>query len=314
MRLLVTGGGGFVAGHFLNLAAKKWAGEILTTRFNSAGTTPAGIASAPLDIRDREAVLEIVHAFRPTHILHLAAISAPGQAQQNPADAWRANVLGALHIAEAAVICGAQQLIFASSAEVYGRAFLAYPIADERVEPEPASVYGRIKYAAEQAVADVLAGSSCAGVAVRAANHSGPGQDERFVTPAFAAQVARIEVGEIPPVVATGDLTARRDFLDVRDVARGYLAILTAPSHPGMTVLNLGSGVARPVAEIIDVLKSSSRVPFDVVLDPDRLRPQIIESAALDATRIAEVYGWRPEIAFETMVRDVLIDYRTRVG
>jgi len=147
-------------------------------------------------------------------------------------------------------------------------------------------------------------------VLMRPFNHAGPGQGEGFVVSAFAAQIARIEAGA-EPVIRVGDLEAERDFVDVRDVCDAYALALTAPLTPG-TALNLASGRARRIGDVLEALLSMSRVAIRVETDPDRLRPSEVPCALGDATRARALLGWEPRIPFEDTLRDALEDWRAR--
>ncbi|WP_333835303.1 GDP-mannose 4,6-dehydratase, partial [Rubrimonas sp.] len=146
-------------------------------------------------------------------------------------------------------------------------------------------------------------------------NHTGPGQDERFVAPAFAAQIARIEAGKAPPAIRVGNLDAERDFLDVRDVVEAYAsALLGARSIAPGTVINLASGAPRRIRDLLDALRARARAPVAVETDPTRLRPSDTPRTAGDAARARAMLDWAPRIPWETTLDDLLADWRARIG
>src|SRR5690606_10308567 len=137
-------------------------------------------------------------------------------------------------------------------------------------------------------------------------------QSDRFVAPSFAMQVARIEAGLQEPVMRVGDLSAKRDFTDVRDVVRAYRLLIERGE--GGEAYNIASGDARSIQELLDVLLSLTDAKIDVQLDPARLRPSAIPVLEGGITRIREATGWTPQIPFEVTLRDLLEDCRQRVS
>jgi GDP-4-dehydro-6-deoxy-D-mannose reductase len=143
-------------------------------------------------------------------------------------------------------------------------------------------------------------------VVTRSFNHTGPRQTAEFVAPAMARQIAMIECGELEPVIRVGNLDAERDFTDVRDVVRAYIALMR--SGQPSTVYNVCSGVARSMRSILDSLVQRSRVEVRIETDPARLRPNDAPLLIGDPTRLRTTTGWRPEIPFEQTLDD-LLDY-----
>ncbi len=133
--------------------------------------------------------------------------------------------------------------------------------------------------------------------------------------PAFAAQVARIEAGSQAPVMEVGDLSAKLDFLDVRDVVDAYLGLIeqigTGP--PTLTV-NIASGRAWSIAEALEILRAHSAKGFEVRVDPRRLRGGEARVSVGRADRLRSLTGWRPAHNFEETVVDVLNGFRAGNG
>lgn len=122
---------------------------------------------------------------------------------------------------------------------------------------------------------------------MRPFNHIGPGQDERFVVASLACQIARIEAGLSDPVLEVGDLSARRDFLDVGDVVAAYAAVIRrTDDFETASIFNVGSGRARPVSELLDGLRERARVPFEIRIAADRLRPRKFQRQAATPRRL----------------------------
>jgi len=147
---------------------------------------------------------------------------------------------------------------------------------------------------------------------VRPFNHIGPRQSEGFVAPAFAKQIALIEAGRQEPVIRVGNLSAQRDFTDVRDVVRAYYLVVTK-GQPG-EVYNIGSGQPRTVQSLLETMLSLSAAQIRIEFDPERMRPSDTPVVYCDAKKLRDATGWSPSISFEQTLRDVLDDWRARIN
>lgn len=315
-RVLVTGASGFVGRHVIEALASAGDHARLGLGRDASTILPAGAEFRAIDLSDRKGLADCVRDFRPSHVLHLAAQASVGREFGAGLETWRTNIAGLLNLAEGLVAEAPEStLIFVSSSEVYGRSFLSGEPVTEDTPLEPVGTYARTKRVGEEMLADVLAGSSIRLVVLRPFNHTGPGQDERFVVPAFAHQIARIEAGLTPPRVAVGNLDPRREFLDVRDVARAY-AMVIAASHriESGTILNIASGEPRRIGSVLDDLTRLAKVPFEVVVDPSRARPSEIGLASGDSSRIRAAIGWAPQIPWPDTLAAALDDARARVA
>jgi GDP-4-dehydro-6-deoxy-D-mannose reductase len=149
-------------------------------------------------------------------------------------------------------------------------------------------------------------------VRLRPFNHIGPRQSENFVVPAFARQIAMIEAGQQESVIRVGNLTARRDFTDVRDMVQAY-CLAVVKGQPG-EVYNIGSGRSHAIHEILDILISYSRVSVRIEQDPARMRPSDTPEIRCDARKFYQATGWQPTIPLEQTLQDVLDDWRARLA
>ena len=143
-------------------------------------------------------------------------------------------------------------------------------------------------------------------IVTRSFNHTGPRQEPAFVTASIARQVALIERGAMAPALRLGNLDARRDLTDVRDVVRAYMSLMESGT-PG-EVYNVASGVARSIRAVVDALVRRSAVQVRIEVDPERLRPLDKPVLVGDATRLRAATGWQPRMSFEQMLDD-LLDY-----
>lgn len=306
--VLVTGAEGFVGGLLLPyLRAAFPEREILGT-----SRVPAGALLA-LDVTDRAAMRACIARVRPSICIHLAGISAIAAARADPDLAWAVNLHGTLGLADAILAeAPACRLVFASTAEVYGASFASGRPLDEQAPLAPQNLYAAAKAAADLALG-ALAGEGLRAIRLRLFNHTGPGQAETFVVPAFAGQIARIEAGRAPPVLRTGALEPKRDFLDARDVCAAYAAVVARDAAlPANFALNIASGAPVRIGVILEKLLALARVDITVARDPARLRRAEIAVAAGDAGLARRLLGWAPNIALEDTLQAVLEAARRR--
>lgn len=297
-RILLTGAAGFVGGHLLRVLA---------------ATYPAAtIVSDEFEITDAAVTEAAIRDFDPDGVVHLAAIAAPMDAKRDPNRAWQVNLHGTLTLARTVLAhAPGAVFVFAGTADAYGTSFRGRNSVDEQAPLAPQNTYGATKAAADLALG-AMAAEGLRVIRARPFNHTGPGQTDAFVVPAFAHQVARIAAGLQPPVMKVGALDPLRDFLDVRDVCAGYAACLGADLPPG-TILNFASGQPRRIGDVLQGLLDLAGVHAEIETDTARLRPSDIPRAAGDAGLARRLLGWAPAIPWEQTLRDVMDDWRVRV-
>jgi GDP-4-dehydro-6-deoxy-D-mannose reductase len=300
MRALVTGASGFV-GRYLVDELRRSGAEVLAC----GGPHDGDGEYFPLDLGNIETMRAALERGRPTVVFHLAAQTFVPASLSAPAETYEANVLGTARLSEAVREYGGgptPRIVFTSSAEVYGpRGRDELPL-HENLDLRPANPYAASKAAAE---AILLAEARSFGldvVVARAFNHIGPGQDERFVVPSLAIQLARIAAGA-PPQLLVGNLTAARDFLDVRDVVNAYIAL--ARDGERSEVYNVCSGGAVTIRDILRELIAIAHVPVDVREDPARMRPADVPILAGSPEKLRARTGWQPQLTLVRSLRDV---------
>ncbi|TCS10420.1 GDP-mannose 4,6-dehydratase [Caulobacter sp. BK020] len=310
-RILVTGASGFV-GRALVARLRQAYPEAALLGAAASGQVD-GVDMVRLDLASTDSIVAVTRAFRPTDVIHLAAQSSVQGAFGLPRSVWETNVVGVLRLIDALRDDAPDaSLVFASSGEAYGRSFLAGQALDEDAPLQPENPYARSKAAAEMALRD-LWGDRGRLVILRMFNHLGPGQDERFVAASFAAQVARAERGLGPPVIKVGDLSAERDFGDIRDLVEAYVSVLdNIDSFEARSVFNVCSGTTRPVRDIADLLMEFARIPISFEIDPARVRPQAVQRAAGSHAALTAATGWRPAKSFRETILSVLEGWRNR--
>jgi GDP-4-dehydro-6-deoxy-D-mannose reductase len=298
---MVTGASGFVGRHLMTALTTAYPHAVLLT--------PA------VDVRNAAEVDATVRAGKPDVCIHLAAVSAIAAAQRAPDHTWQVNLQGTLHLAWAlsrhAPDC---QMLFVSSADAYGTSFKSGLKLDEGAPLAPATVYAETKAAADLALGG-MAAQGLRVVRLRPFNHTGPGQSAEFVVGAFARQLVRIAAGVQAPVVAVGNLETWRDFLDVRDVCAAYVACIAKGESlaPG-TIVNLSSGQARRIGDVLADLATLGGVEIAIRTEPSRIRATDVRMACGNAARARDLLGWAPVIPWERTLNDVLDDCRTRFG
>ncbi|WFU12167.1 GDP-mannose 4,6-dehydratase (plasmid) [Rhizobium sp. CB3090] len=314
-RLLITGANGFV-GTWLQreLETRRLQGGIdLTVLTAGHGATSVLMA----DVSDKHQAMELIDTSRPSAIIHLAAIAAPSDARKAPDRAWDVNFRGTMNLAYAAMELAPDAcFIFAGSSEAYGASFIdkAGAPVDEDTALKPMGVYGATKAAADMLLGQ-LAYEGLKTIRFRPFNHTGPGQTDAYVVPAFAKQIAEIEAGLRSPTLSVGNLSGFRDFLDVRDVVRAYADAALADS--GADVLgkafNLSLGQPTQIRQILDLLVELSGLQVNVEIDPLRLRGSEVPTASGQNHAAFTAFGWKPKIELRNTLNDVLTEWRQRV-
>lgn len=298
MRALVTGATGFVGPH-------------LVAHLRARGDDVVGLEDGIVDVCDPAAVATWITAHRPEVVYHLAGWADVGGSWAAPQEAFRVNAEGTLNVLQAALEAASRRVLVVSSADVYGIVDPADLPITEQHPLRPVSPYAVSKVAADYLGLQAWLGRGLEVVRARAFNHLGPGQSDRFVAPAIASRIAANEVdgGDEIPV---GNLAARRDVTDVRDVVRAY-RLLVEGGEPG-EAYNICSGHDVAISEIADRLLAMAQRPMRLVVDPDRHRPVDVPVLRGDPSKLHRSTAWRPEISLDETLADVLDDWRTRTA
>jgi GDP-4-dehydro-6-deoxy-D-mannose reductase len=318
LTVLVTGIAGFVGSHFAEYALRHGA-VVVGSRLPGGGTEAivhiqTHLQLLEVDLREPVAVRRLVDQTRPDWIVHLAAQSFVGSSWEAPAETLANNVLSQLNLLEAVRETGAHpRFLVVGSSDEYGDVQESELPIDEDVPFRPLSPYAVSKVAQDLMGYQYWRSYGLPIIRSRAFNHEGPRRGEAFVTSSFARQIVEIERQLREPVIRVGNLEARRDFTDVRDIVRGYWRLLE-DGRPG-EVYNLCSGRAWSIQAILEFLLQEAQAgPIEVREDPALIRPVDVPVLVGDAGKILRAVGWRAEIPFEQTLRDMLEYWRAHVA
>jgi GDP-4-dehydro-6-deoxy-D-mannose reductase len=311
MRALITGINGFVGGHL--------AEHLLDAGWEVVGISSSGATRLPslaervriyqINLMDAHVASVPLEHTKPDVIFHLAAQAHVPTAVADPAGTLTNNLLAQLNLLDAVRASALDPVVVvACTSEEYGAVRPDDLPVDEDTPLRPGNPYALSKVCQDMLALQHFIAHRTRTVRLRLFNHIGPRQSPSYVVAAFARQIAMIERGEQEPVVQVGNLEARRDFTDVRDVVRAYE--LAATHGEAGEVYNIGSGTAVEIRQILDMLIALSGHAIEVEVDPARVRPVDVPVIACDASRFRTRTGWRPLIPLEQSLADVLDEWR----
>jgi GDP-4-dehydro-6-deoxy-D-mannose reductase len=315
--VLITGIAGFVGGHLADLLRAEDPEAQVAGLVRPGTAVPAGLREGvrivEADLEDSASVEAAIAAVRPERIIHLAGQSSVHVSWTDPAGTLRTNVIGLLHLFEAVRRRRlSPRVLVVGSAEEYGAVAPGGPPLGEDAPLRPMSPYAVSKVAQGYLALQYALSQDLAVIRTRTFPHTGPGRGEAFAESSFARQIAEVEAGRRRPVLEVGNLEAVRDFTDVRDVVRAYVALLELGA-PG-EVYNVCSGRGRSIGDILRSLLDIAGAQVELKVDRERLRPSDLPSLVGDPRKLREATGWEPRIPMERTLRDLLDHWRERVG
>ena len=312
-KAFITGIAGF-AGSFL-------AEELLNSGYQVSGSLfgkessknikhlKKDITTLKLDVQKPKECNKVIRQIKPDYIFHLAAFSSVGKSFENERLTYSINFDGTINMLSSALeLKNLEKFVFVSSADAYGLFKPAGKTLTESQPFNPNSPYAVSKAAAEYACSYYVNRFNLPVAFARSFNHTGPRQSDTFVVASFAHQIARIEAKKAKPTLYVGDLSARRDFSDVRDIVRGY-RLLAEKGKPGQAY-HFCSGKAVSIRKILDLLLKLSIRTITVKTDKARLRKNDIPVLRGSNLKAKKQLEYRPNYELPVTLKDILEYWR----
>ncbi len=319
MKVLITGITGFVGSHLADYLLENHTDVEVSgvirwrSRDENISHIKDKINLVECDLKDASAVMQTLKEIKPDRIFHLAAQSFVPASWKSPSETLTTNIIGQTNIFEALreLKLLDTRIQIACSSEEYGLVLEDEVPITEKNPLRPLSPYAVSKIAQDYLAYQYYKSYGIQAYRTRTFNHTGPRRGDVFVVSTFAKQIAMIEKKQQEPKIFVGNLEAKRDFTDVRDIVRAYWLALEK-CEPGV-VYNLASGKTHTIQFILDTLLSFSDIDIEVVKDPERMRPSDVMILMGDSTKFRNATGWKPEIAIEKTLKDTLEFWRERL-
>jgi GDP-4-dehydro-6-deoxy-D-mannose reductase len=318
MNVLITGITGFAGSHLAEYVLAEHPGARVhgivrwRSRMDNIAHLAGKIELHEADLKDMVSMKKALAASRPDKIFHLAAQSFVPTSWRLPAETFQINSVGQINLFEAILDLKLDPRVqIAGSSEEYGMVYADEVPMKETNPLRPLSPYAVSKVAQDLLGYQYFKSYGLRAIRTRGFNHTGPRRGDVFVTSNFAKQMAQIEKGLREPVIHVGNLDAKRDFTDVRDMVRAYW-LATEKGEDG-DVYNVGTGGTISMHQLLDMLLALTKVKVRVQVDPERLRPSDVQILQADPTKFHKQTGWEPTIPFEKTLRDLLDYWRERV-
>lgn len=304
-KVLIFGVSGFV-GNYLSQEFLEHDYEVYGSDKNNTDMLPDEVKFSSADLLNAEQTEKVITEVCPDIIINLAAISSVGASWNMPQTTISVNVVGALNILEVArKIEKKPKIMFIGSSEEY----VASPFPmNENTALDASNPYGISKVTQERFAKLYRDQYGLKIYCVRPFNHTGVGQRDSFVLPSFCKQVAEIEMSGEPGVIKVGNLAAKRDFSDVRDIVRAYRMIIE--SDDCSLIYNVGSGEAYSLSDLLKYIIELSSVDIKVEVDPERFRPTDQPVVCCDYTLIKNRLGWEPEYSVFDALKEMFEFYK----
>ncbi len=318
MKILITGITGMAGSHLAEHLLSENGHEIFgTCRWRSKKDNIYDfhdkINLCECELKDPHAVNRLIQDVRPDQIYHFAAQSSVSSSWNSPQDTIVNNVTSQLNLFEAVRLLKLKdiRILISGSSEEYGLVYENELPVNENNQLRPMSPYGVSKVTQTAMAFQYFKNYGMHIVRTRSFNHTGPRRNETFVTSNFAKQIVEIELGRKEPVIHVGNLSAIRDFSDIRDIVNAYVIALDHGT-PG-EMYNIGSDVSHSIGDVLDMLLSLSDVEIDIKEDPSRIRPLDVPELRCDSSKFRNKTGWKPEIEFRTTLSDLLRFWREKL-
>ncbi len=318
MKVLITGITGFAGSHLADYILEnhqdvevfgivRW-----RSRMDNILHIQDRIKSVEADLKDMGSLKKCLADINPDRIFHLAAQSFVPASWTAPAETFAINSIGQINLFEALLSLKLTPRIqIAGSSEEYGQVFPDEVPMKETNPLRPLSPYAVSKVAQDLLGWQYFKSYGMNIIRTRGFNHTGPRRGDVFICSNFAKQIAKIEKGKREPLLHVGNLEARRDFTDVRDVVRAYW--MSLEKCEAGDVYNIGTGKFYSMSKVVEMLVSMSEIKIETQVDPTRLRPSDVPILLSDSSKFRKATGWEPKIPFQQSLEDLLNYWRERV-
>jgi len=316
LRALITGVTGFAGSHLAEYLVAHTDFEVWGTDISSNDRNIAEIRQdihfVEGDISEPEVVSTILTQAQPDYVFHLAAQAFVPLSWRDPWQTIANNIRAQLNILQTLANSGVKpRVLTVGSADEYGMITPDELPITEATPLRPYSPYAVSKIAQDMLGYQYYVSHDLPVVRVRPFNHIGPRQSPAFVTSDFAKQIAEIEAGLQEPEIHVGNLDAKRDFTDVRDMVRGYYLALERGEIGN--VYNLAAERAYSIRQLLDMFLAMSEIEIEVVPDAARLRPSDVPVVLGDCSKFRQRTGWQASIRLQESLGDILDYWRERI-
>lgn len=312
LKALIIGAAGFVGNYLISHLQndRKWSLSI--TKLPDQTILKNDTDIYDLDILNIDKIINLLNEVRPDYIFHLAAQSSVSVSWKNPTMTVDINVNGTINLLDAIrTLNHKPKTLLIGSSEEYGRIKPQEIPVNEQTILRPGNIYAVTK-AAQNMIGQIYSNAYDMDIVmVRAFNHIGPNQSSVFVVSDFCKQVAEIEANKKEPIIYVGNISAKRDFTDVRDVVRAY-SLLIEHGKKG-EIYNVGSANSVSIEQVLNIILSMSKEKISIKVDDKKLRPLDVPEVKADIEKLVACTGWKKTIPLETTIADTLSYWRKNV-
>ena len=312
-KILITGITGFAGSYLAEYLVSKGEYDIngtylLDSSLINVDKVKDKLNLVRMDLTSEKEVFYTVKKISPSIIFHLAALTSPADSYKNPSETLTNNISLQVNLFEAVRKSNLldAKILVVSSADIYGKVKKEDLPIDEDTQLMPTSPYSVSKIAQDFLGLAYFLSYNLKIIRVRPFNHIGPRQSPQFVVSSFAKQIAEIEKGKREPILRVGNLDTKRDFINVKDIARAYVLAIEKGKYG--EVYNIGSGKSYKIFDILSMLIDMSSRKIKIEKDESLFRPSDNRELLCDTRKFQKLTSWKPKISIEETLKDTL-DY-----
>ncbi len=316
MKVFITGISGFAGSHLAELLVNN-GHEVLGTYLTEESLVNVGnikdkLSLLKINLLDVQSVNDIISEKKPDVVYHLAAIASAAKSFKNPIETLTNNIAAEINILEAIRNANLMdtKIFIVASGDMYGLVDSQNIPINENTPFMPTNPYAVSKIAQDYLALQYFLTYKLRIIRARPFNHIGPRQGLGFVVADFAKKIVDIEKGNAESVLKVGNLDAKRDFTDVRDMVKAY-SLLMEKGISG-EAYNIGSGISHSIKDIVTLMQSKAKVQFDISYDESLMRPSDNPELTCNADKMKKLTGWNPEIPLEKTIEDILDYWRNK--